>query len=209
MPDESMRLRRWGRIALQVWAAIGVLILLAALGWLLGRVFSALVPFGIGLIIVLLLRRPVEFLERRGLNRTIAVVVCYLVAITAVAILLTFIIPPVYTQVASFVQAVPDYARKAFSLWDSYVVNPSSGHQVAPWIQNAALSLRDQVVAGAGKWSSLFAETAVATGGSIAGGVVGFVLALIIGFYALVDLTMLNEEILLLAGPSSRDEIVR
>lgn len=209
MPDEAARLRRWGRIAVQVWAAIGILILLGALGWLLGAVFSALVPFGIGLVIVLLLRRPVEWLERRGLHRTLAVIACYVAAVTAVTILLTFIIPPIYAQIGAFVAALPDYARKAYTLWDRMIVHPRSGLGAPAWLQTAALSLRDQAVAGAGRWSSALAETAVSTGGSIASGVLGFVLALIIGFYTLVDLPRLRDEIMLLAGPEWRGEIVR
>jgi len=206
---ENARTQRWTRIAIQVWAIIGILLLVGALGWLIGAVFSALVPFLIGLVIVLLLRRPVEWLEDKGLNRTISVLICYLSAVVGFAILLTFIVPPIYSQVAAFVSAVPDYARKVYGLWDQVIVHPRSGSQIPAWIQSGALSLRDQVVAGAGQWSSALAQSAVNTGGSIASGVVGFVLALIIGFYTLVDLPRLRDEIMLLAGPSLRGEMVR
>lgn len=208
MPDEDARMRRWSLLALRVWSAIGILILIGVAGWLLGMVSSALVPFGVGLVIVLLLRRPVEWLQGRGLNRTLSVAVCYLAAVAAVAVLLTFIIPPIYTQVAAFVGAVPDYARRAYELWDELIVHPRTGAAAPGWLQSAALALRDQVVAGAGKWSSALAQTAVSTGGSIAGGVVGFVLALIIGFYTLVDLPAIRDEVMLLAGPTWRDEMV-
>ena len=93
-------MQRWTRIAVQVWAIIGILLLVGAFGWLVGKVFSALVPFLIGLLIVLLLRRPVEWLERKGLNRTVAVLVCYLSAAVAFTVLLPFIVPPIYAQVA-------------------------------------------------------------------------------------------------------------
>jgi predicted PurR-regulated permease PerM len=151
----------------------------------------------------------VEWLERRGLNRTLAVIACYLAAVAAVAVLLTFIVPPIYTQIGAFVAALPDYARKAYTLWDQMIVHPRSGVAAPSWLQTVALSLRDQAVAGAGRWSSVLAETAVSTGGSIAGGVIGFVLALIIGFYTLVDLPRLRDEVMLLAGPEWRDEMVR
>lgn len=208
MPDDEARMRRWSLLALRVWSVIGILILIGVAGWLFGMVSSALVPFGVGLVIVLLLRRPVELLQGRGLNRTLSVAVCYLAAVAAVAVLLTFIIPPIYAQVAAFVGAVPDYARRAYELWDALIVHPRTGAAAPGWLQSAALALRDQVVAGAGKWSSALAQTAVSTGGSIAGGVVGFVLALIIGFYTLVDLPAIRDEIMLLAGPTWRDEMV-
>jgi predicted PurR-regulated permease PerM len=207
MTGEDARVKRWTRIFLQVWAVIGVLLLVGAFGWLLGAVASALVPFALGLVIVLLLRRPVEWLVEKRLNRTVAVILCYVAAVLAVAVLLMFIVPPIYKQVADFIAAVPDYARRVYGLWEQVVV-PRVGSGVPSWVQSAAVSLRDQVVAGAGQWSTALAATAVSTGSSIATAVVGFVLALIIGFYTLVDLPRLRDEIMLLAGPSARQEMV-
>lgn len=208
MANESAAVQRWSRIALQVWAAIGVLLLVGAFGWLLGAIASALVPFAVGLIIVLLLRRPVDWMVSKRLNRTVAVLLCYLAAFLAVAILLMFIVPPIYNQIAAFVSAVPDYAQRTYKLWDQLVVNPRASAATPAWAQSAALSLRDQVVAGAGVWSQTLAESAVSAGSTIASGVIGFVLALIIGFYTLVDLPRLRDEIMLLVGPSGRRETV-
>jgi predicted PurR-regulated permease PerM len=209
MPDERAARERWMRIALEVWAVIGVLIILYVAAWLVAKVTSALVPFGIGLVIVLLLRRPVELLEDRGVNRTLAVTACYLAAIAIVAIVLTFIIPPIYAQVSAFIGAVPGYVRNIYALWDSMIVHPRSGAGVPPWLQQAALALRDQVVAGAGRWSEALAASAVSTGGTIASGVAAFLLALVIGFYTLADLPRLKDELMLLVGVSWRDEAVR
>jgi predicted PurR-regulated permease PerM len=204
--DHVPRKERWTRIATEVWAAIGILILLAAAGYLLSIVFPALVPFLIGLLIVLLLRHPVAWMEKRGLNRVVAVVACYLAAVVVVAILLMFIIPPIYTQIASFVAAVPGYAQRVYAMWDSYVVHPHGAQSIPVWLQQAALALRDQVVAGAGTWSSAIAQSAVSAGGQIASGVIGFVLALIVGFYTLVDLPRLRIEVRTLIGPAWREE---
>jgi predicted PurR-regulated permease PerM len=189
-----------------VWAIIGVLLLVGVAGWLLGMISSALVPFGIGLLIVLLLRRPVEVLSRR-MNRGIAVLVCYLVALVVLAIALTFLIPPIYAQIAQFIGAVPRYAQQAFALWDRLFAHPTQGSGVPPLVQSAVVALKDQVVAGAGSWSSAIASGAVSAGSSIAGAVIGVILAFLIGFYALADLPRLQEEIYLIAGERSRDEI--
>jgi predicted PurR-regulated permease PerM len=197
---------RWRRTAIKAWASIGVLLLLGAAGWLLTMMSPALVPFGIGLIVVLLLRRPVDWLSERT-NRTAAVALCYLVAIVVVGVALTFIVPPVAAQISAFMQALPGYVRQAYALWDAWVVHPRQGSGIPSWLQTAVLGLKDQVVAGVGTWSSAIASTAIATGGSIATGVVSFVLALIIGFFTLVDLPRLTAEIYALAGPSWREEI--
>jgi predicted PurR-regulated permease PerM len=196
----------WTRIAIRAWALIGVTLLLGAAAWLLSIVSSALVPFGIGLVIVLLLRRPVELLEKR-MDRKVAVLVCYLAVVAFIAIALTFIIPPVYAQISQFVSALPTHAQQAFDLWDAMVVNPAKGSGPPPWLQNAVIGLKDQLVAGAGSWSTAIAQGAVSAGGSIAGGIVGLILAFLIGFYTLVDLPRLTAEVFLVAGDRFRDEL--
>jgi predicted PurR-regulated permease PerM len=197
---------RWTRIAIRAWALIGVLILVGAAGWLLGMVASGLVPFGIGLLIVLLLRRPVELLSRR-MDRRLAVFLCYLVAFGVIAVALTFLIPPVYSQVGQFVGALPGYARQAFALWDTYVAHPVTGTGVPAWLQSAVVALKDQIVAGTGAWSSAIAAGAVSAGGSIANGFIGLIMAFVIGFYTLADLPRLEKEVYTLAGERSRDEL--
>ena len=197
---------RWKRAFFRAWALIGVLILIGGAGMLVGRVSSALIPFGVGLLVVLLLRIPVEWLAGR-MSRTLAVAVCYLAAFVAAAIALVFIIPPAYAQIVAFANALPGYVQQAYKLWDGWVVHPRAGTGIPTWLQDAVLALKDQVVASAGTWSAAIASTALATGSSIATGVVEFALALIIGFFTLVDLPRLENEILTLAGPKWREEI--
>lgn len=206
MTEALTSAERWRRTAVKAWAVIGVLIVLGAAGWLLQRVSNALVPFGIGLVIVLLLRRPVEWLSTR-MNRTAAVGVCYLTAIIVVGVALTFIVPPVSAQVLAFAKALPDYVQSAYGLWDSWVVHPTAGSGIPGWLQSTVLAVKDQLVAGAGTWSSAVASGAISAGSTIASGVVGFLLALIIGFFTLVDLPRLQREIHVLAGPSWREEM--
>jgi predicted PurR-regulated permease PerM len=196
---------RWRNRFTKVWAIIGILILLAVAGWLLARVSAALVPFAIGLVITLLLRKPVEYLARL-VPRPVAVMFAYLVAMSIVVVAFAFIIPPVYTQVAEFVGNIPDYATTAYDWWNRFVTS-TGGAGTPDWLHQAILSLRDQVVAGAGTWSSALAAYAVSTGSGLASGIIGFALALIIGFYTLVDLPHLEREVYVLAGEGRREEI--
>jgi predicted PurR-regulated permease PerM len=204
--DATSRNERWTRIAIRAWALIGVLILVAGAGWLLGMVSSALVPFGIGLLVVLLLRGPVAFLSKR-MNRTVAVVVCYLAVLAVFAVALTFLIPPIVAQVSQFIGAVPRYTQQAFALWDKLFVHPQKGSPVPGWLQTVVVALKDQIVAGAGTWSSAIASGAVSAGSSIASGLVGLILAFIIGFYTLADLPRLQNEMYVFAGEHWREEL--
>ncbi len=207
MPPTQESQEGWTRAGIRVWTAIGASILVWLGVYAVGRVFSALVPFIIGLLIVLLLRRPVSWLVARHMNRTLAVALCYVVALVATGIVLTFIIPAVYTQISAFIGHIPLFAGRAYTLWDRLVVHPRAGG-IPGWLQAIVLGMRDQLVASAGSWSSAIASSAVATGGSIASGVIGFVLALVIGFYTLADLPRLRNEVLTLFGPRAREEVV-
>jgi len=197
---------RWTLLFHRVWAVIGILILVAIAGWGLSMVASALVPFGLGLLIVLLLRRPVELMAKR-MPRAAAVALCYLAVAVVLAIALTFIIPPIIAQVGQFIQAVPGYTSQAFKLWDTYVVHPKTGTGVPVWLQTVVIAVKDQLVAGAGSWSAAIAQGAVSAGSGIATGLFSMVLALLIGFYVLTDLPHLQQEIFLLAGERSREEL--
>ncbi len=204
--NEETPTHRWTRIAVEVWAAIGIVLLIVAAGYVLSTILPALLPFLVGFVIVLLLRRPVGWMERRHVNRMLAVTLCYLAALAVIALILTFIIPPIYAQISSFVAAVPSYAQRIYRVWDSYVVHPKAGHNTPGWLQSAALGLYDQVVAGAGTWSAAIAGAAVSAGGAIASGVIGLALSLIIGFYTLTDLPRLGAEARRLIGPGWREE---
>jgi len=206
MTEQTSQAERWRGTFFRAWGLIGLLILLVALGWVLGRMSSAVVPFAIGLLVVMLLRRPVDWLAGR-MNRTIAVIVCYLVVIVTFAVGLTFIVPPVYSQIVAFVNALPGYLQEAYRLWDTMVVHPQAGVGIPDWLQSVVLALKDQLVASAASWSSAIASSALSTGGSIATGMFDFVLAMVIGFFALVDLPRLRTEIYGLAPVSWRDDM--
>jgi predicted PurR-regulated permease PerM len=197
---------RWTTVAVRVWAIVGVMLLIAAAGWLFLALFPALVPFGIGLLIVLLLRRPVAVLSKR-MPRVAAVLLCYLATVLVVALALTFIIPPVVAQVGQFLQAVPGYAQQAFKLWDAYFVHPKQGAGAPAWLETMVVALKTQVIAGAGSWSAAIAQGALSAGASLASGLVAIGLAFLIGFYTLVDLPRLEREVFLLAGDRARAEL--
>ena len=205
MTEQATQAERWRRTFFRAWALIGLLILLVALGWVMARMSSAIIPFAIGLLVVMLLRRPVDWLAAR-MNRTVAVIVCYLVVIVTFVIGLTFIVPPVYSQIVAFTNALPGYVQEAYRLWDTMVVHPQAGGTPG-WLQTVVLALKDQLVASAAGWSAAIASSALSTGGSIASGAFDFVLAMVIGFFALVDLPRLRTELYSLAPASWRDDI--
>ncbi len=83
MTTPEARYARLRTTAVSVWAAIGILILIAVALWGLGKIAAALVPFVIAFILAFLLNWPVRALAARGMSRGTATIVCLLVGMLA------------------------------------------------------------------------------------------------------------------------------
>jgi predicted PurR-regulated permease PerM len=193
------------RLLVIAWALVGLGLLLVALGWLLGRVSSALVPFGLAVVIVYLFRGPVAALERRGWRRGLAVGLCYLVGLAVVGTALAFVIPPLVEQIREFVVAFPQYYERASSM----LIDMQSRYEalvVPPWVEDALLNLQDTLTRQSAEWSGVLAKEIFSVGGTAVTLLGNSVLALVVGFWLLKDLPTINREAILLAGPRREDE---
>ncbi len=199
MTDEQARKEMWLRRAAQAWTLIGTLVLLAALMTLLGRITSALIPFGMALVIVLVLRAPVDVLERWGMPRGLAVGLCYLATIVVLAIVSLILVPTFVQQIAQFGGRFPEYANKAYQLYLD--VSASFTRLKLPTFLTAAVR---NILDSATKWavdvSSSVASGAVSVTSQIATLVFDSLIALLIALYVLVDFGTMREEVLRLFG---------
>jgi predicted PurR-regulated permease PerM len=206
MPRDVERRERWAKLAIEVWAVIGVLILLYAAAQAVGVLTPALVPFGIALIIVVVLRGPVDRLEGLKVPRGIAVALCYLAGIAVVSIGLLFVVPALAQQVGAFVAALPDYVDKAYALWTD-VTQPKGTPIVPSWVTTTVLNLKDAATASLGGISGQGLSIAFAAGSQAVTLVLSIVLALIISFYTLLDLPKMSEEAMKLVPESRREDV--
>jgi predicted PurR-regulated permease PerM len=199
MAEGQDRKNAWMRRAAEVWTVIGVLVLLAALFSLLGRITSALVPFGMALVIVLVLRKPVDMLERRGMLRVAAVLVCYLATIVVVAIVSLVLVPTLVQQIVQFGGRFPEYSNKAYQLYLDMSAR-FTRLTLPSFLTAALLNIRDSATAWAVGVSTTVASGAVAVTSQIAGFVFDALIALLIALYVLVDYAKMREEVLRLFG---------
>lgn len=196
----------WRHRAFVVWTLIGWLIVTGAAIWLLARVWMALVPFLMALIVVFLFRTPVNRLTDRGLARVWGVVTCFVAGFAVLGIAGVFILPPVGGEIASFVKRFPDYLDSAITSWHSL----QAGYAALSLPESVLAALRQlqlEVAMAAPAVSSAFASRAVAAGGQALGLLFNTVIALVIAFWVLKDLPVIREEILVMVGPGRRDEV--
>src|SRR5450759_2899809 len=183
----------------QVWAVIGVLVLLGGALMLLGRITSALIPFAIALAIILVLRAPVDLLERRGMPRAVAVLVCYLATIVVLAVVSLILVPTLAAQITQFGGKFPEYANKVYQLYIS--VSASFTRMKLPaFLTVAVRNVLDSVTAWAVDVSASVASGAVGVTSQIATLVFDGLIALLIAFYVLIDFDKMREEVLRLFG---------
>lgn len=196
---------RWLRILIVTWSIVGICLLLAGAGWLLGQVSGALVPFLLGIVIVFMFKAPVAALERRGMKRGLAVGLCYLIGFVVFGTALGFLVPALVEQIREFIVAFPRYYDRASEM----LLDMQSRYQaliVPPWLEEALANLQDTITKQSAEWSATLAKEVFSVGGSAVSLLGNFVLALVVGFWVLKDLPVINKEAVLLAGPRRQEE---
>jgi len=201
MPDSAQeRYDRWRTTALIVWSTIGIVVLVAAALWGLGRITAALTPFVVAFILVFLLNWPVALLESRGMKRGHAALLCLLILIAVLGGIITVLGPTVVHQVSSFAHAAPKYLAQADAA-ESAVEGQLSALVLPTWLANVIRTASTQLSDFLVSVGNNLAHVLLNFGGSIARGLVDLFLALVIAFWVLADLPKIREEITVLAGP--------
>jgi predicted PurR-regulated permease PerM len=104
-PTESRFVPLSPRVAVLILAAI-------VAGLVLWMARDSIRPFIIGLLFVYLLDPPVRWLVRRGLRRTVAILVVYVVGIIAVVEFLALTLTPLVNELLRFIEDFPTLAAQ-------------------------------------------------------------------------------------------------
>lgn len=206
MTDVTSLTRRWTLIALRAWAIIGIVVLIVGALWLLARISLVLTPFLFAVLVVFVLRRPVDELAARGLSRGLAVTFCYLVGATIVTFVGIFIVPPLVSQARDFLDDFPRYYLAARDLWFD-LQRQYTNLEIPEWVQDAALASRQSITEQIASWSRAAAGLVVTLGGQVVGFVFNLFLSLALAFFVLRDLPTLKREVIVLGGRRQDDVI--
>jgi predicted PurR-regulated permease PerM len=169
------------RVAVLIAAAVVVGVLL----WIAS---DAVRPFVVGLLIVYLLDPPVRWLVQRGVRRTIAILLVYVVAIVLFVELVNLTITPLVNEIVRFLQDLPTLVASLQTqvdrLFEVYARLQLPG-AVRDWIDRSIASLGE---GGGAPAVDLTAILPLLTGaGSIVGAIFGYILLPVWVFYLLKD----------------------
>ena len=177
------------RVAVLITAAV----LLAVLLWMAR---DAVRPFVVGLLLVYLLEPPVRWLVRRGMRRTLAILLVYVVAIVAIVEILNLTLTPLLNELMRFVQDLPGLTTQLqvqIERLSEIYARLQLPEAVRDWI--------DSVLAGVGQGDggppaidfTIFFP--VLTGaGSVIGAIFGYLLLPVWVFYLLKDRMVLTRQ---------------
>jgi predicted PurR-regulated permease PerM len=181
-PSAEQRQLIWSAVtivalsALLVVAALAFKVLLLFLSWS----YPILLPLGLAVLVALVFKPVVDFLEKRGFNRTVTTLIVCVVLVLGFIIFWAFILPPVYNQTSEFVHTLP----KTFNDATTQLLKDTSHMQdVHDWLNaNLPAFQRDIPHYAAGALSTLLAPV-----GSALGFILGFGFVPIYVFYFIAD----------------------
>jgi predicted PurR-regulated permease PerM len=200
------------RIEWQIGFWIGAFLLLVLLLWLFSGV---LLPFAAAGALGYLLNPVVDRLERVGFNRlgaTLFIMACLVLVLVLISVL---IVPVLWRQLASFIEAMPAYAVKLQGLISAASENFEKqyggtllnrlglGTQAGPDLGNATNNL----VAQATQWAASFLNSILTRGAALINLVSLLVITPIVAFYMLLDWDKMIATIDDLIPPRNRETV--
>jgi len=164
----------------------------------LSSLSTVLIYIAFALFAALGLDPAVRFLERRGLSRGLSVLSVILGLVIVLALVLLMIIPVVVEQITMFVKSVPDLITD-FMHSDVYgFLEKQFGEQFEQLVSDAQNFLTD------GKTWQVIGGGALQVGSSIATGISGFIVVLVLTLYFVAGLPTIKTAMLRFAPARDR-----
>ena len=192
------------RVGIFSWAAIGLALLVALLGYLLIRGRVILAPLLIAVVVIFVLNPLVGLLNRRGIPRVFGTAIGFLLIAAGFALLGVLVIPSIIDQATSFSETFPEIFDNTGDQVSDLVVYLGFD-QVEFWTY-------DDLVAYLNDPSNQETITGFLFGWlrGVTAGVFEFILIVLLGpvlaFYLLIDLPNVQQRLLALVPERNRAE---
>ena len=180
------------RIEWQIGFWIGAFLLLVLLLWLFSGV---LLPFAAGVALGYLLDPVVDRLERLGFNRlgaTLLIMACLALVLVLIIVL---IVPVLWSQLASFIEAFPAYAIQLKALISAETERLSRDYGGVLWqklglgnkTDGELASATNDLIAQAAQWLATFLNSLLTRGAALISLISLLVVTPVVAFYMLLD----------------------
>jgi predicted PurR-regulated permease PerM len=178
----------------RVAVLIGAAILIGVLLWMAR---DAVRPFVLGLLMVYLLDPPVRWLARRGLRRSIAIIVVYVVAVLLFLEFLNLTLTPLIDEIVRLLRDLPalaqqlqDQADRLSEIYDRLAI-PGSIRQ---WLESMITSITQGGPSGGAAFDPTDLIPVLTGLTSVVGGLFAYVILPVWVFYVLKDRVALTRQ---------------
>jgi predicted PurR-regulated permease PerM len=177
---------------------VAVLIAVAiVIGVLLWMARDAVRPFVLGLLLVYLLDPPVRWLARRGVRRSLAIIVVYVIAVLVFVEFLNLTLTPLVNEIVRLLRDLPglaqqlqDQADRLSEIYDRLAI-PGSIRQ---WIESMIASITQGGPGGSPAFDPTDLIPVLTGVTSIVGGLFAYVILPVWVFYVLKDRVALTQQ---------------
>ena len=135
------------RRLIRVWTWVGIILLAAVALYLAGIISNAIGIIVWTVVFVFILRGPVNWLDKRGVNRTIGTVISYVLFVAVLGFMVFIIFSPMFginAQFEDLAKSLPSYIE-AFEKWVTELYEQYSdilsNDSVKQWISQVASSI--------------------------------------------------------------------
>ena len=173
----------------------------------MGKIFAIMSPLFIGWFIAWLLNPLVKKLINKGMKRTLAVVIVYLMLIVIIALILIFTIPSLGTQIGDIVSSIPKIVADIKEWIDNLFIKLSN--LSLQDLDSLKLSFLTRIDSFSNDIQTSLPTTAMNIISSLISGIGTIALSLILGFYILFDFDKFSEGFIELLPTSVRSETIR
>jgi predicted PurR-regulated permease PerM len=196
---------RFAALSPRVVVLIGAAIIIGILFWMAR---DSMRPFVVGLLLVYLLDPPVRWLTRRGVRRSLAILLVYVVAILVLVEFLNLTLTPLVDEIVRFVS---DFPRLAEQLQGQLERLPEVYARLQ--LPQAIRDWIDAWLAGLGQGEApappdlSFLVPLITGAGGLLGAIFGYLILPVWVFYLLKDRTSLTEQFDRALPPSWRFDV--
>ena len=189
-PDHPRLVSVSPRVAVLIGAAV-------VIGVLLWMARDAVRPFVLGLLLVYLLDPPVRWLARRGIRRSVAIIVVYVVAVLVFLEFLNLTLTPLIDEVVRLLRDLPalaqqlqEQADRLSEIYDRLAIPDS----IRQWIESMITSITQGGPSGGAAFDPTDLIPVLTGLTSVVGGLFAYVILPVWVFYVLKDRVALTRQ---------------
>ena len=189
-PDHPRLVSVSPRVAVLIGAAV-------VIGVLLWMARDAVRPFVLGLLLVYLLDPPVRWLARRGIRRSVAIIVVYVVAVLIFLEFLNLTLTPLIDEVVRLLRDLPalaqqlqEQADRLSEIYDRLAIPDS----IRQWIESMITSITQGGPSGGAAFDPTDLIPVLTGLTSVVGGLFAYVILPVWVFYVLKDRVALTRQ---------------